>query len=139
MQSLTTKQFRSLLALVMSICVGILTSCDSDLYAGYSEQVVFEREGGSMDLVGNATFTELSIRTLNNSVYVDVNPSTTLPTSLQWLSLTWPVSNEVSLDGQPKYRMKVTAQPNTTGQERKLYIDGGLSNIHITIVVTQKP
>lgn len=121
-----------LLGVLMILC----SSCVDQIQHGYPLYYEFKNSGGTAVVPGSVTPNSIVIsenggNSETSSFYpgIDQSVPNDISASFQWLSaLTTPGSNKVVL----------TAQPNETGHDRTLYLDGMLGDEYFTIKVTQK-
>jgi hypothetical protein len=120
------KRFIFVAALLLSVFA--FNSCEEDAY-GWDNKVIFSAQGGVEDVDGDADIYTLSIGNYNG----EENPATEIAgimtAKFEWLTATaMKNSDEIVL----------TAEPNDTGKERRLYVYAMSGNKVIDITVVQK-
>lgn len=106
------KRLLSLIFLAIMLSM-FITSCEDEVFP--VDRVTFPSEGGSQDLVrtfyNNHIYTEDGVKEIRiEHPYKEYNTCT-----LDWLTIGWKDNSSV---------FTITAQKNTTGKRRKLYIFG---------------
>ena len=113
-------------ALLLSVFA--LSSCEEDQF-GWDNKVIFSAEGGMEDVDGDADIYTLSIGSYNGEEKHSVEIAGIMTVKYDWLTATAVKNtNEIVL----------TAEPNDTGKERKLYVYGMIRNRVMDITVIQK-
>lgn len=119
------KRFLVVAALVLSAFA--LNSCEEDQW-GYDNRVVFSAAGGEEDVDGDAPIYNLSIATYDGEEKSAAEVAGVMTVTYDWLTAT-------AVKGDDEIRLY--AQPNKTGKQRKLYVYGAIDNRSIDITVVQ--
>ena len=119
--------------LILASAVLLFASCEGFDNHGYPSKMSFDARGGIKMVSGELAFMYLGIRDYNgNGTSGGHNDETqdTFIVTYQWLTVkATPFKDE----------MTIVAEPNTTGKNRRLYIDGGTDTRNVEIKVTQAP
>ena len=126
-----TKTIRITFLLMLSV---LLASCGSSDNYGYPSKVTFGKEGGSKICSGTSNCYNVEINDYNGngkSTSIDAieDENDSVVVTYQWLMVTYKPSAGPHL--------KITAQPNHTGKERKLYVSGMVDDSFAEIKVVQ--
>lgn len=127
--------FHLIRCLITSISLScLLSSCwNTDNY-GYPSKITFGKEGGSKICSGTSSCYTVEIYNYNGdgeSASIDVvkGENDSVIVTYQWLTVTYKPSTGPQL--------KITAQPNHKGKERKLYVSGMVDDSFAEIKVVQ--
>ena len=120
------KRFIFVAALLLSLFA--FSSCEEDAY-GWENKVVFSAQGGMEEVDGDADIYTLSIGNYSGEESAAVEIAGIMTAKFDWLTATAVKnSDEIAL----------TAEPNDTGKERRLYVYAMSGNKVIDITVVQK-
>lgn len=120
------KRFVFVAALLLSVFA--FNSCEEDKF-GWDNKVVFSAQGGAEDVDGDANIYNLSIGNYQGEEKSAVEVAGIMTAKFDWLTASAVKNtNEILL----------TAEPNTTGKERKLYVYVSVDNRFVDITVIQK-
>lgn len=120
------KRFVFVAALLLSVFA--FNSCEEDKF-GWDNKVVFSAQGGVEDVDGDANIYNLSIGNYQGEEKSAVEVAGIMTAKFDWLTASAVKNtNEIIL----------TAEPNTTGKERKLYVYASVDNRFVDITVIQK-
>ncbi len=128
----TCHLIRCLIAFISLSC--LLISCwNTDNY-GYPSKITFGKEGGNKVCSGTSSCYTVEIYNYNGdgeSASIDVikGENDSVIVTYQWLTVTYKPSAGPQL--------KITAQPNHTRKERKLYVSGMVDDSFAEIKVVQ--
>ena len=120
------KKFIFIATLLLSVFA--FNSCEEDQF-GWDNKVVFSARGGVEDVDGDDAIHTLSIGTYEGKESAAVEILGVMTASYDWLTAT-------AVKGDTE--IVLTAEPNDTGKERKLYVYGMIRNRVIDITVIQK-
>ena len=116
-----------LFAVALFLSIFALWSCEEDRW-GYDNKVIFLAEGGSEEVEGDSPIYHLSIGDYNGNEISATEVAGVMTVKYDWLTASAAKhSNEITL----------TAEPNNTGKERKLYVYGSIHNRLTDITVIQ--
>lgn len=120
---------KTLLTFLLSLF--LLASCwNSDNY-GYPSKVEFGKEGGLKDCPGTSSFYDVDIHDYNGNgeATISKGENDTIIVTYDWVSVKYKL-----------YRagLKITALPNTTGKNRRLYVYLYVDDSFAEIKVTQR-
>ena len=116
-----------LFAVALFLSIFALWSCEEDRW-GYDNKVIFSAEGGSEEVEGDSPIYHLSIGDYNGNEISATEVAGVMTVKYDWLTASAAKhSNEITL----------TAEPNNTGKERKLYVYGSIHNRFTDITVIQ--
>ena len=119
---------RAIFAVALFLSIFTLWSCEEDRW-GYDNKVIFSAEGGSKEVEGDSTICHLSIGDYNGNEISATEVAGVMTVTYDWLTATAQKNgNEIVL----------TAEPNKTGKQRKLYVYGSIHNRFTDITVIQK-
>lgn len=120
------KRFVFVAALLLSVFA--FNSCEEDKF-GWDNKVVFSAQGGTEDVDGDANIYNLSIGNYQGEEKSAVEVAGIMTAKFDWLTASAVKNtNEIIL----------TAEPNTTGKDRKLYVYASVDNRLVDITVIQK-
>ena len=119
---------RMFFAVALFLSIFTLWSCEEDRW-GWDNKVVFSAAGGEEDVDGDDAIHTLSIGDGRGDEKGAVEIGGIMTVTYDWLTATAQKNgNEIVL----------TAEPNNTGKERKLYVYGMIRNTVMDITVIQK-
>ena len=119
------KRFMMIAAMLLSVFA--LNSCEEDQW-GYDNRVVFSAAGGDEDVDGDDSIYTLSIGNKAGDEKQAVEISGVMTVTYDWLTAT-------AIKGDNEIHL--IAQPNKTGEKRKLYVYGMIGNRVMDITVVQ--
>ena len=119
------KRFMMIAAVLLSVFA--LRSCEEDQW-GYDNRVVFSAAGGDEDVDGNDSIHTLSIGNKDGDEKQAVEVAGVMTVTYDWLTAT-------AIKGDNEIHL--IAQPNKTGEKRKLYVYGMIGNRVMDITVVQ--
>ena len=120
------KRFITIAVLLLSALT--FNSCEEDKF-GWDNKVIFSAQGGVEDVEGDDVIYTLSIGDHKGNETQSVEILGIMTAKHEWLTATAQKNgNEIVL----------TAEPNNTGKERKLYVYGMIRNTVMDITVIQK-
>ncbi|MBR6655741.1 MAG: BACON domain-containing protein [Alistipes sp.] len=119
------KRFMMIAAMLLSVFA--LSSCEEDQW-GYDNRVVFSAAGGDEDVDGDDSIHTLSIGNKEGDEKQAVEVAGVMTVTYDWLTAT-------AIKGDNEIHL--IAQPNKTGEKRKLYVYGMIGNRVMDITVVQ--
>lgn len=124
---------KSIIVLCAMALLSILgmQSCNKDNF-GYERKVEFTAKGGTQTITGTEPIYELSIANYNGEEEYDDDEldgdESVMSVKFRWLSATAKRNTKTIV---------ITAEPNTTGKRRVLYVYGDVNNRSASIKVIQ--
>ena len=119
------KRFTLVAAIMLSVFA--FNSCEEDQW-GWENKVVFSAAGGEEYVVGDDSIYALSIGNYNGSEKAAEEIDGIMTVTYDWLTAT------TNKDGN---EIHLIAQPNKTGESRRLYVYGMIRNSVMDITVIQ--
>lgn len=119
------KRFMMIAAMLLSVFA--LSSCEEDRW-GWDNKVVFSAAGGEEDVDGDDAIHALSIGDGRGDEKGAVEIGGVMTVTYDWLTATTVKSGD---------EIHLIAQPNKTGEKRKLYVYGMIRNRVMDITVVQ--
>lgn len=105
----------------------LLSSCEQQDNKGYPKSLVFNSNGGTEMISGDASFAYILILDGSDEHSSNIE-DTTITVSYDWLQVE-------SLQGSKS--LTITAKPNKTGRQRKLKVFGYFGNEYAVIDIMQ--